>query len=111
MSEAVGQTHYKYQPAMDDVELFEKGYNRVYDTLEMELNLNHVEEVAAATLNRLDPNEPLSSEILNRGTGAHAWPNTIPVRASSKAPSCKGSRSTFPRSRIPNWASIRPFGP
>ena len=69
MSEAVGQTHYKYQPAMDDVELFEKGYNRVYDTLEMELNLNHVEEVAAATLNRLDPNEPLSSEILNRELG------------------------------------------
>ncbi|MYA27994.1 MAG: deoxyhypusine synthase [Nitrospira sp. SB0672_bin_25] len=69
MSEAVGQTHYKYQPAMDDVELFEKGYNRVYDTLEMELNLNHVEEVAAATLNRLDPDEPLSSEILNRELG------------------------------------------
>ena len=69
MSEAVGQTHYKYQPAMDDVELFEKGYNRVYDTLEMELNLNHVEEVAAATLNRLDLDEPLSSEILNRELG------------------------------------------
>lgn len=69
MSEAVGQTHYKYQPAMDDVELFEKGYNRVYDTLEMELNLNHVEEVAAATLNRLDPDEPLSSELLNRELG------------------------------------------
>lgn len=69
MSEAVGQTHYKYQPVMDDVELFEKGYNRVYDTLEMELNLNHVEEVAAATLNRLSPNEPLSSELLNRELG------------------------------------------
>ena len=69
MSEAVGQTHYKYQPVMDDVELFEKGYNRVYDTLEMELNLNHVEEVAAATLNRLSPDEPLSSELLNRELG------------------------------------------
>ncbi len=69
MSEAVGQTHYKYQPVMDDVELFEKGYNRVYDTLEMELNLNHVEEVAAATLNRLQPEEPLSSELLNRELG------------------------------------------
>ena len=69
MSEAVGQTHYKYQPVMDDVELFEKGYNRVYDTLEMELNLNHVEEVAAVTLNRLRPDEPLSSELLNRELG------------------------------------------
>ena len=37
MSEAVGQTHYKYQPVMDDVELFEKGTTGVYDTLEMEL--------------------------------------------------------------------------
>lgn len=69
MSEAVGQTHYKYQPSMDDVELFEKGYNRVYDTLEMELNLNHVEQVAAVTLNRLDPEEPLSSELLTRELG------------------------------------------
>ncbi len=69
MSEAVGQTHYKYDPSMKDADLFEKGYNRVYDTLEMELNLNHVEQAAATTLNRLDPAEPLSSEILTRELG------------------------------------------
>jgi deoxyhypusine synthase len=44
MSEAVGLTHYRHDPKMDDEELFEKGYNRVYDTLEMEANLNYVEE-------------------------------------------------------------------
>lgn len=69
MSEAVGKTHYKYHPSMNDVELFAKGYNRVYDTLEMELNLNHVEEVVAATLKRLDPSQPLSSELLTRELG------------------------------------------
>ncbi len=69
MSEAVGQTHYKYQPSMSDVELFEKGYNRVYDTLEMELNLNHVEHVVGETLKRLDPHQPLSSELLTRELG------------------------------------------
>lgn len=69
MSEAVGQTHYKYHPSMNDVDLFNKGYNRVYDTLEMELNLNHVEHVAGETLNRLDPNQPLSSELLTRELG------------------------------------------
>ena len=69
MSEAVGQTHYKYHPSMNDVDLFNKGYNRVYDTLEMELNLNHVERVAGETLNRLDPNQPLSSELLTRELG------------------------------------------
>jgi len=69
MSEAVGQTHYKYHPSMDDVELFEKGYNRVYDTLEMELNLNHVEKVVGGTLTRLNPNQPISSELLTRELG------------------------------------------
>lgn len=69
MSEAVGQTHYKYQPSMSDVELFQKGYNRVYDTLEMELNLNHVEHTVGQTLKRLDPTQPLSSELLTRELG------------------------------------------
>ena len=69
MSEAVGQTHYKYDPSMKDADLFEKGYNRVYDTLEMELNLNHVEQVASTTLNRLRPGDPLSSELLTRELG------------------------------------------
>ena len=57
MSEAVGETHYKYHPSMEDVELFEKGYNRVYDTLEMESNLNHVEQVVGKTLKRLNPHQ------------------------------------------------------
>ena len=35
---------------MSDEELFEKGYNRVYDTLEMEANLNYVEEFSARAL-------------------------------------------------------------
>ena len=69
MSEAVGQTHYKYQPSMSDVELFEKGYNRVYDTLEMELNLNHVEQVVGDTLKRLNSSEAISSERLTRELG------------------------------------------
>jgi len=69
LTEAVGKTHYKYQPSMTDVELYEKGYNRVYDTLEMELNLNHVEQVVGETLKRLTPHTPLSSERLTRELG------------------------------------------
>ncbi len=69
LTEAVGKTHYKYNPTMTDSELFEKGYNRVYDTLEMELNLNHVEQVVGETLKRLTPETPLSSEILTRELG------------------------------------------
>jgi len=36
--EAAGMTHYKHRPSMNDEELFAKGYNRVYDTLELEQN-------------------------------------------------------------------------
>jgi deoxyhypusine synthase len=31
--EAAGRSHFKYDPKMDDMELYEAGYNRVYDTL------------------------------------------------------------------------------
>jgi deoxyhypusine synthase len=69
MSEAVGLTHYRHDPAMSDEELFEKGYNRVYDTLEMEANLNHVEAFTSQALDRLGPERELSSEIVNRTLG------------------------------------------
>lgn len=69
LSESVGKTHYRYDPAMSDEELFCKGYNRVYDTLEMESNLNYVEHVMASTLKRLDADQPLSSELLTHELG------------------------------------------
>jgi deoxyhypusine synthase len=69
MSEAVGLTHYRHDPTMSDEELFEKGYNRVYDTLEMEANLNYVEEFTGRALDRLAEGQELSSEILTRTLG------------------------------------------
>lgn len=42
MVELAGMEHYKAQVDVDDSELFEKGYNRVYDTYELETNLNTV---------------------------------------------------------------------
>ncbi len=69
LSESVGKTHYRYPPSMTDEELFRKGYNRVYDTLEMEANLNYVEHVVAKTMKRIDPDRPLSSELLTRELG------------------------------------------
>jgi deoxyhypusine synthase len=54
---------------MSDEELFAKGYNRVYDTLEMESNLNYVEEFSARAVASLDPEADLSSEIVCRALG------------------------------------------
>jgi deoxyhypusine synthase len=69
MSEAVGMVHYRHDPRMSDEELFEKGYNRVYDTLEMEANLNYVEAFTSKALDSL-AGEELSSERLCKALGA-----------------------------------------
>ena len=69
LSESVGKTHYRYDPAITDEELFRKGYNRVYDTLEMESNLNYVEQIMSSTLKRLNADQALSSELLTRELG------------------------------------------
>src|SRR4029077_13988859 len=69
LSEAVGLVHYRHDPRMSDEDLFEKGYNRVYDTLEMEANLNYVEEFAARALDELQAEPVLSSEIICRKLG------------------------------------------
>src|SRR4029078_3946993 len=64
LSEAVGLVHYKVNPTVTDEEYFEQGYNRVYDTLEMEANLNRIDEFVRGELDKLDPSKPLSSEII-----------------------------------------------
>jgi deoxyhypusine synthase len=69
LSEAVGLTHYKVNPGISDEEYFEKGYNRVYDTLEMEKNLNAIDEFVRGQLDKLDPSQPWSSEIICRHLG------------------------------------------
>lgn len=69
LSEAVGMVHYRHDPRVSDEELFEKGYNRVYDTLEMEANLNYVEEFSSLAMDRLGHERELSSEIVCRALG------------------------------------------
>jgi deoxyhypusine synthase len=68
LSEAVGLVHYRHDPSMSDEELFAKGYNRVYDTLEMEANLNYVEEFSSRALDALR-GQDMSSEIICRALG------------------------------------------
>lgn len=69
LSEAVGMVHYRHDPRMSDEDLFAKGYNRVYDTLEMEENLNYVEEFTGKALDALGHDQELSSEIVCRALG------------------------------------------
>src|SRR5690349_7635808 len=70
--EATGRSHFRYDPAkMDDKELFHAGYNRVYDSLEPETNLDHVEEVVDNILEQWDDEEVVSSWKLHRRIGEY----------------------------------------
>ncbi len=75
--EATGLSHFRYDPSkMDDHELFLAGYNRVYDSLEPETNLDHVEEVVDAILEKWDPNEVVCSWKLHKRIGEFLVKNT-----------------------------------
>ena len=91
--EATGRAHFRHNPELSDEELYEAGYNRVYDTLEPEQNLDDVERVMHAVFSAWDADEVMCSYKLNRAIGAHlaksakgqrgilksAYENNVPV--------------------------------
>ena len=91
--EATGRAHFRHNPDFSDEELYEAGYNRVYDTLEPEQNLDDVERVMHAVFSAWDADEVMCSYKLNLAIGAHlsktakgqrgilksAYENNVPV--------------------------------
>ncbi len=74
--EATGRTHFKYDPAMSDKELYEKGYDRVYDTLELEQSLDDIERIVYAVLEEMDPDTSFGSATFHRALGDWLVANT-----------------------------------
>jgi deoxyhypusine synthase len=68
--EATGRAHFRVNPEVTDEELYEQGYNRVYDTLEPEQNLDDVEEVMSEVLEGWDHNDTMCSYKLNHAIGS-----------------------------------------
>lgn len=93
LTESIGLTHYAADPATDDAALFEKGYNRIYDTLEMEANLNDVAVLVADVLDGSQPDDGVWSSArfcralgrrldeVDEGPGIlrSAWRHGVPV--------------------------------
>jgi deoxyhypusine synthase len=70
--EATGRSHFRYDPSkMDDQQLFQAGYNRVYDSLEPEINLDYVEEVVDAIFDKWDASEVVCSWKVHRRIGEY----------------------------------------
>ena len=74
--ENLGLVHYKCPKNLSDRELYQYGYNRIYDTLEMEKNLDYAEESVREVLDNLDTSQVLSSESLCRELGRYLAEHT-----------------------------------
>ena len=73
--EATGRAHFRYNSEVSDEELYSQGYNRVYDTLEPERNLDDVEQVLFRILSEWNDKEVLCSYKLNHVIGEHLTKN------------------------------------
>jgi len=69
--ETLGRVHYQYPEEVPDRMLFRQGYNRIYDTLEMEANLDYAEDVFAQVLEGLDQGQVWSSAAICRELGRY----------------------------------------
>ena len=69
--EATGHSHFRYDPKVGDSELFVAGYNRVYDSLEPEMNLDAVEETMQHILTHWDADDVVCSYKINRRIGEY----------------------------------------
>jgi deoxyhypusine synthase len=74
--ETLGRAHYKYPEHLSDRQLYQQGYNRIYDTLEMEANLDYAEDVFRIVVEGLDPEQVWSSAGLCRELGKYLAENT-----------------------------------
>ena len=93
LTESIGLTHYCVPERSNDEELFAKGYNRIFDTLEMEANLNDVSDLIDDVLNTTEPEDGVwSSSRFCRAVGKRldeldlgpgilrsAWKKNVPI--------------------------------
>lgn len=69
--EGTGRTHFKYNSQMKDEDLYDKGYDRVYDTLELEENLDDVDLVVRKVVDSLPEDLILHSSLIFHHLGKY----------------------------------------
>jgi deoxyhypusine synthase len=86
-----GLTHFQAPADFTDEDFFAAGYNRVYDTLELESNLNETEKFVNAVLEKWPARKPLSSWRLCQAMG----------RALNRRPGARGVLRSAYRRKVP----------
>jgi deoxyhypusine synthase len=69
LSEGAGLLHFKHRATMKDEDLYARGYNRVYDTIELEKNLDDIERILQRALADLPDETVLSSRLVTECLG------------------------------------------
>ncbi|MCB2154417.1 deoxyhypusine synthase family protein [bacterium] len=73
--ESAGMSHFKYEHGMNDTELFQAGYCRVYDTLELEKNLDDLGLITKEVLASFEADQPVGSSTICRQFGKYLLEN------------------------------------
>jgi len=77
MVESTGRAHFKHDEAMNDVQLYLKGYNRIYDTIELERSLDDMELIFRKVMeDATGKKESMGSYELNWLIGEYLSKNT-----------------------------------
>ena len=74
--ENVGSAHFRHDPRWTDEQLYKHGYNRVYDTIEAESNLDQISSTLHAVWDKADSEKIYSSFNLLSEIGAYLSANT-----------------------------------
>lgn len=69
--EQSGHTHFRYDPTWDDDRLYDAGYARVYDTLELEANLEEAADLMGHVLDALPTDRAFGSHEINARIGQY----------------------------------------
>lgn len=69
--EGTGRHHFRAMENASDTLLYAKGYDRVYDTYELEKNLDEVEEIVHQVIDRLPRDRAVSSWEIHRALGRY----------------------------------------
>jgi len=76
MVESTGRSHFKHNEFMNDEKLYKMGYNRIYDTIELERSLDDMEQIFRKVIEGVKDKESLSSFELNWLIGEYLAKNT-----------------------------------
>jgi deoxyhypusine synthase len=85
MVEGFGMTHFKHNPQMSDDHLFSCGYNRIYDTIELEKNLDDLELIVFEVFKGLNLKKFYSSNEILKEVGRYLKKTTGKTKAVLKS--------------------------